>query len=127
IDMSLRARLVASIVTLVAATAVLLSVLILRTALQTSCGDARRIAEGNAQQVESFLSSRAQAALQRMQPAHVTPDEVADAYVRAVAEDEELDDLLANITTTSAVLIEALITGPDGGVLAASLESRTGE
>ena len=125
--MSLRARLVASIVTLIAATVVLLSVLFLRTTLQTSFGDARRIADENAQQVESFLLPRAQAAVQRMQPAPETLDEVADAYVRAVAEDEELDDLLANLTTNSAVLIEALITGPDGAVLAASLGSREDE
>lgn len=125
--MSLRARLVASIVTLVAATVVLLSVLFLRTTLQTSFGDARRIADENAQQVESFLLPRAQAAVQRMQPAPATLDEVADAYVRAVAEDEELDDLLANLMASSAVLIEALITGPDGEVLAASLDSRAGE
>lgn len=125
--MSLRARLVASIVTLVAATVVLLSVLFLRTTLQTSFGDARRIADENAQQVESFLLQRAQAAVQRMQPAPTTLDEVADAYVRAVAEDEELDDLLANLMASSAVLIEALITGPDGLVLAASLDSRAGE
>jgi len=125
--MSLRARLVASIVTLIAATVVLLSVLFLRTTLQTSFGDARRIADENAQQVESFLLARAQAAVQRMQPAPATLDEVADAYVRAVAEDEELDDLLANLMASSAVLIEALITGPDGLVLAASLDSRAGE
>jgi len=125
--MSLRARLVASIVTLVAATVVLLSVLFLRTTLQTSFGDARRIADENAQQVESFLSPRAQAAVQRMEPAPATLDEVADAYVRAVAEDEELDDLLANLMASSAILIEALITGPDGTVLAASLDSRRGE
>lgn len=125
--MSLRARLVASIVTLVAATVVLLSVLYLRTTLQTSFSDARRIADENAQQVESFLLPRAQAAVQRMQPAPETLDEVAAAYVRAVAEDEELDDLLANLTTNSAVLIEALITGPDGSVLAASLGSRANE
>lgn len=125
--MSLRARLVASIVTLVAATVVLLSVLFLRTTLQTSFGDARRIADENAQQVESFLLPRAQAAVQRMQPAPATMDEVADAYVRAVAEDEALDGLLANLMASSAVLIEALITGPDGSVLAASLESRRGE
>ena len=125
--MSLRARLVASIVTLVAATVVLLSVLFLRTALQTSFDDARRIADENAQQVESFLLPRAQAAVQRMQPPPATLDEVADAYVRAVAADEELDDLLANLTASSAILIEALITGPDGSVLADSLDSRGGE
>jgi signal transduction histidine kinase len=125
--MSLRARLVASIVTLIAATVVLLSVIFLRTTLQTSFGDARRIADENAQQVESFLLPRAQAAVQRMQPAPATLDEVADAYVRAVAEDEALDDLLANLVASSAVLIEALITGPDGAVLAASLNSRSGE
>ena len=66
--MSLRARLVASIVTLVVAIVVLLSVLFFRTTLQASFGDARRAANDNAQQVESFLLPRAQATVQRMRP-----------------------------------------------------------
>ena len=125
--MSLRARLVASIVALVVGVVVILSLLFLRATLQTSFGDARRIADENAQQVESFLLPRAQAAVQRMQPPPANMDEVADAYVRAIAEDPELGDLLANLMANSAVLIEALITGPDGEILAASLETRAGQ
>lgn len=122
--MSLRARLVASIVALVVGIVVILSLLFLRATLQTSFGDARRIADENAQQVESFLLPRAQEAVQRMQPPPANMDEVADAYVRAIAEDPELGDLLANLMANSAVLIEALITGPDGTILAASLDTR---
>jgi signal transduction histidine kinase len=125
--MSLRARLVASIVTLVVGIVIILSVLFLRATLQTSFGDARRIADENAQQVESFLLPRAQAVVQRMQPPPSNMDEVADAYVRAIAQDPELDDLLANLMANSAVLIEALIAGPDGTILAASLASRAGD
>ncbi len=125
--MSLRARLVASIVTLVVAIVVLLSVLFFRTTLQASFGDARRAANDNAQQVESFLLPRAQATVQRMQPPPSGLDEVADAYILAIAEDKQLADLLANLVANSAVLIEALITGPDGEILAASIDSRAGE
>lgn len=124
--MSLRARLVASIVTLVAATVVLLSVFFLRTTLQTSFGEARNVADENAQQVESFLSPRAKAAVEKVDPPPLTLDEFEEAYVQAIVDDQELDDLLANLIVSSDVLIEAFITGPDGTVLAASVDSRKG-
>ena len=95
--MSLKTRLLASIVALVAATVVVLSVLYLRGGSQEQLRGRRvTVAQFNAQQVESFLRSRVQAEVETMDPPPATLDEWAEAFVGSVAADAELNGLLEN-------------------------------
>ncbi len=125
--MSLKARLLASIVALVAATVVVLSVLYLRAVLQNSFEDAVTVAQFNAQQVESFMRSRVQTEVEAMDPPPATLDEWADAFVSSVAADAALSGLLENLVANSSAIVEGLVTGPEDRILAASIGTKRGQ
>ncbi len=125
--MSLKTRLVASIVALVAATVVVLSALYLRAIVEHSFESANIVAQFNAQQVESFLRNRVQSKVEAMDPPPATLDEWAEAFQTTVAADPELSGLLESLVTGSSAIIEGLVTGPNERILAASIRTKSGQ
>lgn len=125
--MSLRTRLQVWIVALAGAIVVVLSALYLRSTIADSFAQARAIAEINAGQVESYISSSAPAQVAAVFPAPTSADELVAAYVSAAEQDSELNGLLEQLMANSPVIVEGLVTGPGERIVAASIATKRGQ
>ena len=125
--MSLRTRLQVWIIALAGAIVVVLSALHLRSTINDSFAQARTIAEINAGQVESYISSRAPTQIAAVVPAPTSADELVQAYVGAAERDIELNGLLEQLMANSPVIVEGLVTGPGERIVAASIATKRGQ
>ncbi|MCB9384805.1 MAG: hypothetical protein H6509_09325 [Bryobacterales bacterium] len=125
--MSLRARLQASIVALVAVVVLLLSALYLALVVDDSFRQARMLAEINAKQIVGFINARAPLELAKRDPAPMGFQGVSDAYADIVERDLELPDQLLQLMSSSPVIVESFVTGPDDRILAASRPNKKGQ
>ncbi len=125
--MSLRTRLQVWIVALAGAIVVVLSALYLRSTIADSFAQARAIAEINAGQIESYISSSAPAQVAAITPPPTTADELVAAYVTAAEQDAKLNGLLEQLMANSPVIVEGLVTGPGERIVAASIATKRGQ
>jgi len=125
--MSLKTRLQVWIVALAGAIVVVLSALYLRSTIADSFAQARAIAEINAGQVESYISSSAPAQVAAVTPQPTTADELVAAYVTAAEQDAKLNGLLEQLMANSPVIVEGLVTGPGERIVAASIGAKRGQ
>lgn len=125
--MSLRTRLQVWIVALAGAIVVVLSALYLRSTIADSFAQARAIAEINAGQIESYISSSAPAQVAAVTPAPTTADELVAAYVTSAEQDVKLNGLLEQLMANSPVIVEGLVTGPGERIVAASIATKRGQ
>ena len=125
--MSLRARLQISITALVGVIVVVLSALYLASAIETRFSNAGRIAAINAQQVQSFISQLTATRLAQAEQAPATVEEAIAAYVEIVELEPEVGELLKSLLGSSEFVVEGVVTGPTGRILAASIDARQGQ
>lgn len=125
--MSIRARLQISITVLVGVIVVVLSALYLASTIERRFSNAGRIAAINAQQVQSFISQLTASRLAAAEQAPATIDEAIDAYVEIVELEPEVSELLKSLLGSSEFVVEGLVTGPTGRILAASIDARQGQ
>ncbi len=124
--MSLKARLRISIVALVVLVVSAVSLLNMYSLAEARFDDVVQRASMVSQQVKTFLIQRVhdQAARRETQP--TTLDEVKKLWTDIVRDDRELEAMLEGTMANSRVIIEILIGGENGEVLAASNRSRVG-
>ncbi len=125
--MSLRVRLQVSITALVGVIVVVLSGLYLASAIENRFRSAGEIAEIHAQQVQSFISDLTSARLAETEDAPVTLEEAIGLYQEIVELEPDVTELLGSLMGSSAVIVEGLVTGSDGRVLAASIGAKQGQ
>ena len=118
-SVSIRARLQLSIIALVLAVSVALSVLYLSAVVNDSFGEAQNVAVIYADQVETFIIrlTEAKAAAAPLGG----PSDPIDLYVGFVENDPDLNALLLSLVGNAKVIVEGLVTGPSDRVLVASI------
>jgi len=124
--MSLKARLRIAIVGLVVLVVSAISALSTYSLAQARFDDFVQRANGVAQQVKTFLILRVRDQAARREPPPATLEESKKIWTEIVERDDDLAAMLENTMATSRVIVEILIAGEDGQVLAASNRSRIG-
>jgi len=125
--LSLSAKLQMFIVALVAAIVLALSLLYLRTVVNTRFEDSLKLARHDALQVESFILERVRGRAAEQEKRPRTLDEVKQLWVEIVEQDQGLSTLLANLVGSSEAVVEVVVSGEDGRILTASLPGRGGQ
>ncbi len=124
--MSLRTRLQLSIVALVVTVVLALSLLHVHGVVETRFRDALELANMNATQVESFILQIVNEQTPSWQPPPKSDEEVEKIWTEIVEQDAGLSTLLQKLVGSSPVIVEALVSGKNNRVLAASFPSKGG-
>lgn len=126
--MSLNTRLQFSIVALVVVVVVSLSALNIHDMIVTRFQDSLDLARNNAQQVEGFIVDLVSRRTSESELFLSSVEEVKEFWKEIVAQDVHLTALLLRLAgSNSRAVIEVVVSGDDGRVLAASLPARQGQ
>ncbi len=117
--MSLKTRLIVSIVALVVGVVLALSALNLHSIATAMFGDLAERARMTAQQVQTMLTERLDQQTATLPPAR-TIDETKERWAGIVAKDEEVSRILSDTLASSRTIIELQIVGESGKILASS-------
>ena len=117
--MSLKTRLIVSIVTLVVGVVLALSALNLHSVATAMFGDLAERARMNAQQVQTMLTQRLAQQTAALPPAQ-TLDETKAQWAGIVERDAEVSRILSDTLASSRTIIEIQIVGESGKILASS-------
>ncbi len=124
--MSLKTRLLISIVLLVAAVVVALSVIFLLRLGDMMLQDVQQRAYIIAQQAKTVLLYRVKNAATDDRPAPQTLEQVLQLWTSTIEEDRELKEFFTATVASSSAVVEILVTGEGGWVLASSNPNRAG-
>lgn len=117
--MSLKTRLIASIVSLVVGVVLALSALNLHSVATALFGDLAERARMTAQQVQTMFTRRLDQQIATAPPAK-TFDETKEQWAGIVERDEEIPRILSDTLASSRTIIEIQIVGESGKILASS-------
>mgnify|MGYP001615008768 CR=1 FL=1 len=124
--MSLKARLRISIVALVILVVSAVSLLNMSSLAEARLVDVVQRTAMAAQQVKMFLIQRVQDQAARREPRPASLEETKRLWTEIVRTDDELAAMLENTMANSRLIIEILVCGEDGEILAASNRSHLG-
>lgn len=124
---SLRARIMALIVALVTGVVFVLSVLYLNDVLENWSADVLERSDYAAQQVKNFVVPRITEQTRLSPLSNGDLDSVKRRWQEIVVQDTEIDDLLVKTLANSRFILEILIAGESGHVLASSNYARRGQ
>jgi len=125
-SVSLKARLRLAVVALVVVIVSAVSLLNVHRLAEARFQDFAQRAAMAAQQVKSFLIYRVRDLSQRRQPAPESVEEAVALWQDMVREDPDLAAMLDSTVASARVVVEILVAGRDGRILAASNRSRIG-
>jgi signal transduction histidine kinase len=126
--MSLKTRLQFSIVALVVVVVVSLSALYIHDMIVTRFQDSLDLARNNAQQVEGFVVDLVSRRTSESERSLGSIAEIKSFWKEIVEQDVDLATLLQQLAgSNSRAVIEVIVSGDDGRVLAASLPARQGQ
>lgn len=125
-SLSLKLRLRLAILALIVLVVSAVSVLNLHRLAEARFQDFAQRAQMAAQQIKTFLIYRVRDLAARREPGPATLEEAIALWEQMVREDPDLAAMLDSTVASARVVVEILITGRDGVVLAASNRSRIG-
>ncbi|MGB9606087.1 MAG: hypothetical protein ACPL88_09460, partial [Bryobacteraceae bacterium] len=125
-SVSLRVRLRLAILALIVLVVSAVSFLNLHRLAEARFEDFAQRAQMAAQQIKTFLIYRVRDLAARREPGPATLEEAFQLWEQMVREDPDLAAMLDSTVASARVVVEILITGRDGRVLAASNRSRVG-
>jgi len=125
-SLSLKLRLRLAILTLIVLAVSAVSALNLHRLAETRFQDFAQRAQMAAQQIKTFLIYRVRDLAARREPGPASLEEAIALWEQMVREDADLAAMLDSTVAGARVVVEILITGRDGAVLAASNRGRIG-
>ena len=125
--MSLKNRLRLSIVAIVVTVVLALSVLHVRSVIESRFQDGLELATIGSMLVESFILQIVDEKTADYQPAPETLEDVKKVWSEIVEQDPGLAGLLQKLTGSSPVIVEILVTGENDRILSASFPSLRGQ